>query len=205
MLNIVKAACRLFLAFLAVIFASCSSNQERTPVEKLERPPQMVNYTTDDHQDRFADSVPQGDGGEAQEEEKKPNQNVRLMTVSGSDTKLEILEPFDQAWVLVAKAMKYDSAFEVTDRNRDEGIFYVSYSPDKHNKSLLNSTLSFFTGGSESEGDYYLRLVESGPKSEVTAEMVVEEEFDDEGDSIADPEVGVEKFLTALYKVLQEI
>lgn len=173
-------------------------------MEKLERPPQMVNYSGDG-QDRFTDSVPQGDGAEAQEEEKKPNQNVRLMAVAGSNTKLEILEPFDQAWVLVAKALKYDSAFEVTDRNRDEGIYYVSYNPDDHDKSFLNSTLSFLTGGSESEGNYYLRLVESGPKSEVTAEMVVEEEFDDEGDSTADPEVGVEKILTALYKVLQEI
>ena len=203
MLNTVKVARGIILGYFILILVSCSGGKDRTPVEKLERPPQMVSYPSD-VQSHSADPSSVKFDSEVPVEEKKPNQNVRLMEVAGSDTKLEILEPYEEAWALISKALKYDSAFEVTDRNRDEGIYYVNYNPDEHGGSFL-SNFSFLTGGSESEGSYYLRLVESGPNSEVTAEMIVEDDFDDELDSIVDPDTGVEHFLTALYKALREI
>ncbi len=203
MLNIVNAARRIFLGVFILILVSCSSGKDRAPVEKLERPPQMVSYPSE-VQGHSADPSSETYGSEVPAEEKKPNQNVRLMEVAGSNTKLEILEPYDQAWALVAKALKYDSAFEVTDRNRDGGVYYVNYYPDEHGGSFF-SKFSFLTGGSESEGSYNLRLVENGLNSEVTAEMIVEDDFDDELDSIVDPDTGVEQFLTALYKALREI
>lgn len=201
--NIVKAVRRITIGFFILLLMSCSGGKERTPVEKLERPPQMVGYPSEG-QGYSANSSSETYGSEEPPEEKKPNQNVRLMEIAGSNTKLEILEPYEQAWALVAKALKYDSAFEITDRNRDGGVYYVTYNPDEHGSSFL-SKFSFLTGGSESEGSYYLRLVENGPNSEVTAEMIVEDDFDDELDSIVDPDTGVEQFLTALYKALREI
>lgn len=203
MLNTVKAARRIILGFFILILASCSGGKKHTSVDKLERPPQMVSYPSET-QGRSESQSSEEYKSEVPAEEKKPNQNVRLIEVAGSDTKLEILEPYDEAWALISKALKFDSAFEVTDRNRDRGIYYVNYNPDEHGGSFF-SKFSFLTGGSESEGSYYLRLVESGPNSEVTAEMIVEDNFDDELDSIADPDAGVEQFLTALYKALREI
>ena len=204
MLKLDRLVCRLFLALLISCATSCAGKKDNPELDSLQRPPQIVNYPAPE-QDRAAYSEPEVEDAALEEVEKQPNQNVQLTNVAGSNTAIKILEPFDEAWLLVTKALKYDSAFKITDRNRDQGVFYVSYNPDDHDNTFWNNTVSFLSGGSESEGSYNLRLVESGPNTDLSAEMIVEEEFDDEGDSFADPEVGVEKFLSALYKVLQEI
>ena len=204
MLNLDRFVWRIFLVSLITAAASCASSQKPKEFEGLERPPQMIKPPSE-IQSQPADTEPEGEDAAMDVEEKKLNRNVQLTSVSGSDTTIRILEPFDQAWLLVVKALNDDSVFKVTDRNRDQGVFYVNYNPGNHDQTLWNNTVDFLTGGSESEGDYYIRLVESGQNTDVSAEMIVEEDFDDEGDNFADPESGVEKFLNALYIVLQEL
>ena len=44
----------------------------------------------------------------------------------GSDSYLRLELPFERAWASVAKALQ-SSGFEITDRNRSEGTYYLNY------------------------------------------------------------------------------
>ncbi len=192
-------SCIRLLLFTAVAAAlvSCAGTKVDSELANLEKPPRMVDFST------YNQTYPSHSNAEQQaseETEKRENFDVLLTDKSGRNTTLTIVQPYDRAWARVAKALN-GKAFDVSDRDRDSGMFYVSYDPD-YEQSGWEKAASFFTGGSEMENDYKLKLTDNETVTEITAELIADDAFD-EG-NYSDPDTEVEKFLTALYKILRK-
>lgn len=194
---------RCFAGAVLVIMTSCAGTEESPELERLERPPLIIDFSSSEQigAGQSAAIVPQEEQQTEAENEAIPT--IQLAEQSGSDTRITILEPFDEAWLMVTQALNQD-AFEITDKDRDQGLIYVNFDPSAENSSVWGSTLDFFTGGDPAQGEYRLKLLENGMEIDVTAEMLITESFDDEDDDYSNPEVGVEEFLLKLYEQLQE-
>jgi uncharacterized lipoprotein len=171
---------------------------------KLERPPRIVDYSTmQEPAGITADSAAEQTAGETPQQIDNPS--VMLSAMAGSDTRIEIREPYSKAWSMVAKALTAKS-FSVTDRDRDNGLFYVKFDPDAEGRddSAWDNIVSFLAKDQSGAGEYHLKLEQFDSAIDVTAEMVEDENVDDE-DDLVDPDKSVEIFLTALFKVLREL
>jgi uncharacterized lipoprotein len=171
---------------------------------KLERPPRIVDYSTmQEPAGLTADSAAEQTAGETAQQIDNPS--VMLSAMAGSDTRIEIREPYSKAWSMVAKALAAKS-FSVADRDRDNGLFYVKFDPDAEGSddSAWDNIVSFLAKDQSGAGEYHLKLEQFDSAIDVTAEMVEDENIDDE-DDLVDPDKSVEIFLTALFKVLREL
>ena len=119
---------------------------------------------------------------------------------------MKIKKLFDRSWILVEQALKL-SKIEITDKNRDQGFFYVNFDPDAE-ESNDNVTFLFFED--EYDAAAYKLIVEwSETTTEVTAELVNgvntdspdDEDREDFEGSVVD---GGAKLLKKLYKTIRD-
>ena len=203
---------KIFCATVSVIILSCAGNQDKVQApqaeynpEHLERPPQIVDYSAE----KKPESIPAQPGTQETMDEPPQqtyNPNVMLSEMAGSDTKIIIRELFSKSWSMVSKALT-EKAFSVSDRDRDNGLFYVKFDPDAQEdseNSAWDNVVSFLVKDQSGEGEYHLKLEQRESVIDVTAEMIEDDSFDDE-DDLVDPDKSVEMFLTALFKILREL
>ncbi len=190
---------KALLLVISFCISACAGNRLDAEQENLEKPPRIVDFST--YNEKFpehaaADKEAAGDSGASSENYQ--NFDVVLTNQGGQDTSLAIVQPYEQAWSMVAKALQHE-AFDVTDRDRGAGVFYVTYDPD-YQKSAWQKTLSFFSGNAEAISDFQLKLTDVDTITEITAELIA----DEDEDNYVDPDDEVERFLLVLYKILRK-
>jgi uncharacterized lipoprotein len=132
-----------------------------------------------------------------------------LVSLAGTEDKpvIKIKKMFDRSWELVEQAIKLNE-IEVTDKNREKGVFYVLFDPDDQSSESPKSTTFSFFGGEYDEGTYQITVVWRESDTEVTAELVIDTHsdlLDDEEDKedFEGTVAGGDHLLKTLYKTLR--
>jgi len=168
--------------------------------ENLERPPE-IEITAEGM------STQQQSGSVTTTESinKGLDEQVHLDKTPGAST-LVISRPFDQAWFILGVLLN-QLELDITDRNRDQGYFYVKYDPDidyaKH-PGFWDGVLSMFGDDRYAERTYSLKLVESFGETEVTAGLApaaTGKETEKQADAAKD---GPDRLLQTLFETLRD-
>jgi uncharacterized lipoprotein len=119
-----------------------------------------------------------------------------------SPPQLKIKQPFDDAWNTLGLALK-QSEIEITDREHDKGLYYVSY----------DSSGSFFSK-KQNEVIYVLTVENDGAETKITATLgnAAEQTNSSRGvhrsssneNSAAQSTDGAEKLLQSLYETIRD-
>ena len=122
---------------------------------------------------------------------------------------IQIKKMFDRSWNIVEQGLKL-SEIEITDKNREEGVFYLKFDPDNKSSKdsgLMDSMSFFFSKDDYDEAAYKLTVIWKESSTEVSAELiekVADDLLDDEDgdfDSSVDPGA---KLIKALYKTMRD-
>ena len=124
---------------------------------------------------------------------------------------MKIKKLFDRSWVLIEQALKL-SEIEITDKNREQGVFYVNFDPDARDSKdaeLIDSVSFFFFEDEYEAAAYKLKVEWRETDTEVTAELVNQVNTDllDDDEDMEDFEESVDdgtKLLKKLYKTIRD-
>ena len=147
--------CWILLYSSALASCSDTGNQYRN-TENLERPPAIAIDA-----DATPVQAPIDPVTTSESVEKGLDDQVHLDKAGGAST-LVIKRPFEQAWFILGVLLN-QLGLEITDRNRDEGYYYVKYDPDidySKPQGFWDAMASMFHEDSYSERTYALKLVE---------------------------------------------
>jgi outer membrane protein assembly factor BamC len=188
-----------FLALFSLVLVSCAESKKSRfrDTSHLEKPPEMEIAET-------AKEVV------AEEDKEISSTGLGDEYVSYSDSAekpmMKIKKLFDRSWILVEQALKL-SKIEITDKNRDQGFFYVNFDP---NAEESNDNVTFLFFEDEYDAAAYKLIVEwNETATEVTTELVNrvntdlpdEEDMEDFEGSVVD---GGAKLLKKLYKTIRD-
>jgi outer membrane protein assembly factor BamC len=125
-----------------------------------------------------------------------------------SGATLVINKPFEQGWFILGVLLN-QLALEVTDRNRDQGYYFVRYDPDidyTKQDDYWYDIKSLFSDDNYSERIYGLKLMESNAQTEVTAQIAPANaaEPDDSAPLPDKHDDGADRLLQALFKTLRD-
>ncbi len=90
-----------------------------------------------------------------------PTIHVEQIKTAEGITQLQLAAPFDSAWRSVDKALGRQ-AIEVSQRNKDTGLFYIHYDADEQqleDDSFLHEVTFIFSGFGGDDKAYLLKLV----------------------------------------------
>ncbi|NOR68082.1 MAG: outer membrane protein assembly factor BamC [Methylomarinum sp.] len=126
----------------------------------------------------------------------------------GKEPVIKIKKTFERSWAIVEQALKLNE-IEITDKNRDEGVFYVLFDPDaKQAGSQITDTITFFFFEDEYvEAAYKLTVVWRDSDTEVTVELIDQvsnDILDDGEDEFEDTIDAGTKLLKTLYKTIKD-
>ncbi len=126
----------------------------------------------------------------------------------GKEHVIKIKKTFERSWAIVEQALKLNE-IEITDKNRDEGVFYVLFDPDaKQAGSQITETITFFFFEDEYvEAAYKLTVVWRDSDTEVTVELIDQvsnDILDDGEDEFEDTIDAGTKLLKTLYKTIKD-
>jgi len=127
------------------------------------------------------------------------------------DPVMKIKKLFDRSWVLVEQALKL-SEIEITDKNREQGVFYVNFDPDARDSKdteLIDNVSFFFFEDEYDAAAYKIKVKWRETDTEVTAELVDQVNTDllDDDEDKEDFEGSVDggsKLLKKLYKTIRD-
>lgn len=154
----------LLLSLSVTVLAGCSSVRNHRDISDLEKPPvlQIVKH---------ASSI------DSDDESQQPLQRKALgglVTIDGDEQhpRLKIKGSFDRAWELLYRTLTIGK-IEIADKNRDDGVFRVTYDPDigRTGEGALDSLKNLFNNALP-EADYDLKLETKGSYVFVKAEQV---------------------------------
>lgn len=186
----------LILFFFCLVACSDVKTIEYEDTTELETPPEMEIIETP--KELLAEDKENKDTGLG---------DIVFLSGAKNEQVIKIKKTFDRSWELVEQTLKLNE-IEVTDKNREKGVFYVSFDPDdQSSESIENSTFSFF-GGEFDEGAYKITVVWQESDTEIIVELV----NDDGNDMLDDAEdteefegtiAGSDHLLKTLYKTLR--
>lgn len=191
------------ISFLITLLTlSCSdSNQSRyKDTHHLEEPPQ-IKIVQKPKISEVAVKTDIGDNG--------LGKGVLLVNVENKAI-LKIKKNFDHSWEVVDQALKLNE-IEITDKDRGQGVFYVTYDPDDQqmgDTSLIDKMTFFMFKDEYDEAEYKLTVVWRESETDITAELV-ESETNDLLDDGEDTDVDGTTddgtmLLNALYKTIRD-
>ncbi|MCF6202435.1 MAG: outer membrane protein assembly factor BamC [Methylococcaceae bacterium] len=194
---------------LIVLFTiSCSDVQQAKykDTEYLEVPPEikMTKKTPVVVEDDVKDEI-----DEDEPADKGLGKNILLV---GTEKKpvIKIKKKFDRSWELVDQALKLEE-IEITDKDREQGVFYVSYDPDNQHpadSSLIDKMTFFFFKDEYEEASYKLTVLKQENETEVTVEQIESDTNDLLDDGEDNDMAGIiddgSMLLNTLYKTLRE-
>jgi uncharacterized lipoprotein len=181
------------VALLTAVLVSCGTTEEAhyRDTSMLERPPTLVaNKPANEQKEADSNSEP--------EEEAKTGLGTKVYMTDSNSTLFVIKQPFDEAWNTLAQALKQQD-IEITDRNREEKAYYVTYDPDDYDPG---SSFSFFKDD-YAEEDYLLKLEARDDGTAISAEAVDKPDPDNSSDD-GRPTDGAEKLLKSLHITLRD-
>ncbi|MGR9115287.1 MAG: outer membrane protein assembly factor BamC [Gammaproteobacteria bacterium] len=191
--------------YVSALLSCTNTGNKYRNTEKLEQPPEIeINAAASSEHASVSpatttESIKQG-----------LDEQVHLDKAPGAWV-MVINKPFEQAWFILGVLLN-QLKIEVTDRNRDEGYYYVKYDPDvdySKKQGFLDGMMSMFSADDYAERTYSLKLLESYGETEVTASIVPESEdkakaqgeSDEQKDDSKD---GPERLLQTLFQTLRE-
>ena len=190
------------LVFISLVLVSCAETEKSRykDTSHLEMPPEMEIVETE----KVVVS----------EYEKLTNTGLGdnvLYEGSAEPPVMKIKKLFDRSWVLIEQALKL-SEIEITDKNREQGVFYVNFDPDARDSKdaeLIDSVSFFFFEDEYEAAAYKLKVEWRETDTEVTAELVNQVNTDllDDDEDMEDFEESVDdgtKLLKKLYKTIRD-
>lgn len=192
----------LILVLPLVISCSNSKSVYNQKTELLEVPPRMTIV------EQTVRETP------SEEDKKEPEQKgLGGETVSFSQTDqqatLKIKKTFDRSWEIIKQALSLKN-IKVTDKDREQGIFYVTYDTDQQQSddaSFMDKMSFFFFDDDELESSYKLTAKWKESTTDVTSVLVKAEEndlLDDGEDDIETPSDHGNLLLKTLYKTIKD-
>jgi uncharacterized lipoprotein len=187
---------KILLLSLGLVSCGTSEDSRYRDTAMLERPPALVVTKKTGEPDLIDNSsIPK------KRYENGLGSDVYLTTAT--PPQLKIKQPFDDAWNTLGLALK-QSEIEVTDREHDKGLYYVSY----------DSSGSFFSK-KQNEAIYVLTVESDGPETKITAALGNATEQINSGsrgehrglakdNSAAQSTDGAEKLLQSLYETIRD-
>lgn len=123
---------------------------------------------------------------------------------------IKIKKAFDRSWDIVKQALVLNK-IEITDKNRDEGVFYVLFDPDtkSSDESGIFDSLRFSLFSDEYEASTYkLTVVWHESDTEVSVEQLSKKEMslldDEDKGAVEDDNAGASALLIKrLYKTIK--
>ncbi len=188
----------VFLIAILVTACSDSSNIRYRDTSSLETPPVMVIKET-----------PKTIVKQEEEIEKKGLGEVVSISSSVKYPILKIKKNFDRSWDIVEQALNL-AEIEITDKDRDKGLYYLKFDPDKiaSKDSGVMDSLSFFLFKDEyAEAAYKLTVQWKDTDTEVKAELIEQESddlLDDGEDNFEDPVDSGTILIKRLYKTIRD-
>lgn len=181
------------LLLLAATAASCTTAEDKyKSTDMLERPPTLIGIKP---------AVPPSDDAETPPKEAKAGLGDEVTMTEANPPRLRINQGFARAWSTIASVLTQEK-LEITDRNRDKGLFYVTYDPDSYKPDDAGFFSSLLPTNEYPEEGYVLNLQGQGGGTEITAEAANNTALSAEED--ATPADGAEKLLKTLYKTLRD-
>ena len=184
---------RLLLMSCLLWQAGCTQNKKFQDNSALEKPPQLEIIET------------------AQEPVIDENVNTGLgEAVILSGGKLILKQPFNKAWNTLGTALEFMN-IEITDRNRENGEYFVNYDPDNANRKngeLLDDVSFFLFEDQYANAPYKLNVSKKEESVEVTSEKLDSFQMDllDDNEDIKFDDRsndGSRKLIRHLYGVLK--
>jgi len=189
---------RLSYFLLLLFLASCSEikTSKYQDTTYLETPPAMA-------------IIEKPKVVEPKQEEKVVDKGLgEQVSIAGTSQKplIKIKKMFERSWDIVEQALKLNK-IEITDKNRDEGFFYVKFDPDDEGSELLDNVTFFFFEDEYEEAAYKLTVGWQESDTEVEAELVNENNMDivdeEKGDFDGSVDAGA-KLIKQLYKTIRD-
>ena len=154
------------LILISLVLVSCAESRSSRykDTSHLEMPPEMEVVETEDVVvDKYEKLTNTGLGD-------------KYVSYTGptEEPVMKIKKLFDRSWVLVEQALKL-SEIEITDKHREQGVFYVNFDPDARDSKdteLIDSVTFFFFEDEYDEAAYKLTVKWNETDTKVTAELV---------------------------------
>jgi len=135
----------------------------------------------------------------------------RVVSLSGPAAQpiLKIKKIFDRSWNIVEQGLNL-SEIEITDKNRDKGVFYVKFDPDQKSSKdsgVMDSLSFFFFKDEYEEAAYKLTVQWRDSDTEVSVERLDQDEddlLDDGEDDFENPIDPGAMLINALYKTIRD-
>lgn len=192
----------LILVLPFVISCSNSKSVYNQKTELLEVPPRMTMVQ------QTAREAP------AEDDKKEPEQKgLGGKTVSfsqaGQQATLKIKKTFDRSWEILEQALTLKN-IKVTDKDREQGIFYVTYDTDQQQSddaSFMDKMSFFFFDDDALESSYTLTAKWKESTTDVTSALIKAEEndlLDDGEDDRETPSDHGNLLLKTLYKTIKD-
>ncbi len=187
----------LVLISLLVISCSKNKNSRYKDVSYLEKPPVMP----------IIEKQPKTTVEEDSESENKGLGNDVILTEVDQRPIIKIKKSFDRSWDVVEQALVLKE-IEISDKNRDKGIFYIKFDPDTKSDSSFFDAMTFFLFKDEyAEAIYKLTVQWQESDSVITIQPIDSEEsdlLDDDGDDFnGSIDEGV-ILMNTLYKTIRD-
>lgn len=176
----------LFMVLSLVLIACSEVKQKYRDTTDLEAPPRLV--IAERPSDKKKDDV------------KKELKEYVFLDDAETPPVLKIKKLFDRSWDLVGQALE-TKKIEVTDKNRDQGVYYVKYGPE--GRTFGKAKIFFFEDGYE-EVEYKLSISWHETETEVRAKMITEQEIsfdEDDDEELSDASA---KLIKTLYDAINE-
>jgi len=195
---VLKNSWLLFLITLFVGACSEAKNTRYKDTSVLESPPVM--------------DIVEKPKAVVKETEKIENTGLGdVVKLVGSDEQpvIQIKKIFDRSWDIVGEGLKL-SEIEISDKNREEGVYYLRFDPDNRSSKdsgLMDSMAFLFFTDDYDEAPYKLTVIWKDSSTEVTAELVDEQSDDFLDDGKGDFDGSVDsgaKLIKALYKTIRD-
>jgi len=191
----------LVLISLMIISCSESKNTRYKDISHLEKPPTMPTVKK-----QAKAGAEDEEKDEDVTEEKGLRDDVILAEIEQKPI-IKIKKDFDQSWDIVEQALELDE-IEISDKNRNEGVFYVIFDPDTKSDSTLADAMTFFLFKDDyREAAYKLTISQKQRESVISIHPIDSDEIDlldDDGDDFdGTVDEGV-ILINTLYKTIRD-
>jgi len=162
----VKIKWALFIHPLLLSACSSGESSRYKDLSQLEKPPVII----------VAETSKKTPGKVDESVEKKGFGEFVSLAGPAELPVLKIKKTFDRSWDIIEQALNQQE-IEITDKNRDKGVFYLKYDPDQRtdkDPGFLGN-FSFFTTDDYEEARYRLTVLWRDTDTDVSVDLVGED------------------------------
>ncbi|MGZ8188047.1 MAG: outer membrane protein assembly factor BamC [Methylosarcina sp.] len=188
--------------FISLCLAACGTVEDARyrDTSKLELPPNLQAGRESIQHDA-------GDEGMISESNARKGLGDLVYMTSSEPAELKLKQPFDIAWNTLASAFR-QSGLEIKDRDRDKGLYYVTFDPDDYvpeNESLMGRMGGFLVND-YNKATYVLTVTAEEDETKITAAKANNAEQGGLSESMDEDEKpdGAERLLLSLYQTLRD-